>query len=141
MIIVMAGPEIVNQGPVDVLNSLLHAYCVPTNTPGIKSSIEWVAKGLGSQGDLAKKSEEILVMISAFCKKMPKGLAVIAAKKDIQPKVLSGGEKVVKWSTGTGDGGKGGKDLRSVVEVLEQRVKTLEVIVPSSFLLNHIAVI
>lgn len=89
----------------------------------IKSSVEWLAKGQGTQGDIAKKGEEVLTLMLAYYKKLPK--VMVPTKKESGSKVMA--EKAVKGSSGAGEGGKGAKDLQGTVEMLEQRVKTLEV--------------
>ena len=61
----------------------------------------------------------------AYYKKLPKVMVLAPTKKESGSKVMA--EKAVKGSSGAGEGGKGAKDLQGTVEMLEQRVKTLEV--------------
>lgn len=67
----------------------------------------------------------MLALCLAYYKKLPKVAVSAPTKKESVPKALA--EKLAKGNSGAGEGGKGAKDLLSTVEMLEQRVKTLEV--------------
>jgi hypothetical protein len=68
----------------------------------------------------------------AYYKKLPKVMVSAPTKKESVSKAIA--EKTVKGSSGAGEGGKGAKDLQGTVEMLEQRVKTLEVIEPCTLI-------